>query len=124
MLAIVAATSLLGPIAGKLIDGARINRLLGVIDLARGLTTAAFVIVAAGWGVSELSIYAFAFLNGALSIVYRPSVGALIPKLVGPSNIVQANSAMGMIFSAMGVFLAIWLEAFWWLGLGPSWRSS
>lgn len=101
--AIAALSSLIGPIFGQLIDNANIRKLLSVVDFARALSILLFLLVIETSGISAFAVYAFAAISSALGLLYRPSIGALMPKLVGIKNIVSANSVMGMIYSSTAI---------------------
>lgn len=81
---------LLAPLAGVLVDRWDRRRTMLVSDVLRSIGLVGLLFVD-GPGDVNL-IYAVSFLNACVSRFYHPAKTALIPRLVGPDNLVQANS--------------------------------
>jgi MFS family permease len=90
---------LFGLPAGAWVDRLRRRPVRIVADLGSALVIAC-VPVAAIAGVLRLEhLYIVAFLAGTLNVFTRLTVSALLPSLVGPSDLLAANSAMLTSFS-------------------------
>lgn len=89
---------LLAPVAGVLVDRWDRRRTMLISDVLRsaGLVGLFFV----GGPGDVWLIYAVNFLNACVSRFYFPAKNALIPHLVGPDRLVQANSLSSVSDSA------------------------
>lgn len=101
--ALNAIASIFAPFAGKLIDKTSVKYVLSYLDFARGFAIFGFLAWVNYNGLDQLVVYLFAALNALLGTIYRPTIGAFLPKLVGLANIVRANSVMGFVYSASGI---------------------
>jgi MFS transporter, DHA3 family, macrolide efflux protein len=113
---------LLGPIAGGLVDRWDHREVMIVSDLLR----AGLVLLIPIAAVSNLWLaYPIVFLVTTVSIFFRPAKGAILPRIVGPDDLVPANSALwvGETFADIagyalaGIFVALLHDqlpvAFW-----------
>jgi hypothetical protein len=103
VLAITTGMSLLGPFAGRVVDKANTRALLGWCNVARATSIAAFLFYHHNFGLNSFAVYGMTFANALLGIFMRPSMGSMMPRLVGLGNIVRANSLMGAAYSVTGV---------------------
>ncbi|MEG9883469.1 MAG: MFS transporter [Hyphomicrobiales bacterium] len=103
ILAISALASLLGPFCRRLIDKLNLRYLLGLLDFGRAAAIIIFLRLIEIYGISSALVYSYAAISAVLGLIYRPSTGAFMPRLVGVKNIVRANSVMGMLYSLTGI---------------------
>lgn len=79
----------LGWAAGGVVDRWDKRRMLVAADVSRAVLMASVPFVnELGW------TYAVVFLNESLNLLYRPSIRAILPETVSPSEIMPANAAL------------------------------
>ncbi len=78
---------LFGSVAGVMVDRFDRKRTMIVCDVARGLLVAALPFVR-----SIYEVYLITFLMDSLSLLFQPAKDASVPNLVGPGEILVANS--------------------------------
>jgi len=107
MLVMGAASLIASPIAGVLADRYNPRRIMIIADTARFALVLLLPFTTALW-----QIYTLAFLLAIGQSAYMPSVFSLIPKLVGRSNLITANSlsattqnVLTIVGPALGGFL-------------------
>lgn len=83
---------LVGMVAGAYVDRWNRRTVMIVSDVARGVLVLAFVFVSTPDRMWLL--YLVAFLQAAVGTFFNPAKGALVPRIVGPDRLLQANSAM------------------------------
>ncbi len=114
-LAISAATALLSPKAGALVDKYALKPMLVMGDVIRGLLLLALVITTLTGHFSVSLVYAVNLINGLTGLVYRPAVGKLIPRMIPKDQMMRANGLMGSMYdttSILGFLLGGTLVAF------------
>jgi MFS family permease len=95
---------LFGPIAGLLVDRWDHREVMIVSDLLR----AGLVLLIPLAAVTNLALaYPIVFLVTTVSIFFRPAKGAILPRIVGPDDLVPANSALwiGETFADIGGYV-------------------
>lgn len=125
---------LLGPFAGVLVDRWPRKRVMMIGDAGRGLLTLA---VALAWATGRLEIwmlFAWALVASTLEVFAETARRAVIPVMVGPVNLVVAQSlagtgdslaqlfgylGAGVVVARLGITAAILLDsATFWFSLG------
>jgi MFS family permease len=81
---------LLSPIAGSLGDRFSERRLLVLIDILRGIVTAAFI-----FKFSTLEIYFLLLILSSLNVLYGPPSKKIIVRILSKSDIVTGNAILG-----------------------------
>lgn len=113
MVARTAAALLLGPVAGVLVDRLARKYVLVTMDLLRlGLVAVSISLIQQGESLPVTSIYLIYAGISAAGVLHRPARLALIPSLVEPGQLVQANSvilASNQIVTAVSYTLGGWL---------------
>jgi MFS family permease len=90
---------LAGPFAGVLLDRFNRKHLLVASNLLRAVIVPLYLL---STGAETLwIIYAITILQFALSAVFEPGQGAIIPALVKPIDIVEGNTLMSITWSVM-----------------------
>ncbi|MBZ9752680.1 MFS transporter [Deinococcus sp. HMF7604] len=102
-LAISAATALLSPKAGALVDKYALKPMLVMGDVIRGLLLLALVIATLMGHFHVALVYAVNLINGLTGLVYRPAVGKLIPRMVPRDQMMRANGLMGSMYDTAGI---------------------
>lgn len=88
----------LGWAAGGVVDRWDKRRMLVTADVLRAVLMASVPFVnQLGW------TYAVVFLNESLNLLYRPSIRALLPETIPPSEIMPANAALAGGTSAVDI---------------------
>ena len=82
----------LGPLVGSLADRVPARRLLQAAPLLRGLLVAGAGLLTVRGDVCLEALLALSFLNGLLTTLSVTAAGALLPRLVPPARLAQANS--------------------------------
>ena len=121
---------LFGPVAGLLVDRWDHREVMIVSDLLR----AGLVLLIPLAAVTNLALaYPIVFLVTTVSIFFRPAKGAILPRIVGPDDLVPANSALwiGETFADIGGYviaglfvallgsqlpLAFWIDSVTYIG--------
>lgn len=125
LLAVGAAPKVFGPFAGVVVDRKDKRALMIGSDVLRGaLLLAVFALHWSGH-LSPWMLFAVAFFEGGLTLVYGPSLKVLLPKLVPDDKLPAANSAFqagqhsalivgtaaaGLILSRTGAPLALLVD--------------
>ncbi len=115
-----------GPVAGRLLDGARPRLLLAADNAARGLLIAAVPVLLWQHHLVVADLYGIAAVSALLSAVTEVAESALVPRLVADEQLDAANSllsanwelaaiagpaAAGLIVATVGAPLALLLDA-------------
>jgi MFS family permease len=115
-----------GPVAGRLLDGARPRLLLAADNAARGLLIAAVPVLLWQHRLVVADLYGIAAVSALLSAVTEVAESALVPRLVEDEQLDAANSllsanwelaaiagpaAAGLIVAIVGAPLALLLDA-------------
>ncbi len=115
-----------GPVAGRLLDGARPRLLLATDNAARGLLIAAVPVLLWQHRLVVADLYGIAAASALLSAVTEVAESALVPRLVEDEQLDAANSllaanwelaaiagpaAAGLIVATVGAPLALLLDA-------------
>jgi MFS transporter, DHA3 family, macrolide efflux protein len=127
MLVMGAASLIAGPIAGVLADRYNPRHIMIIADTARFALVLLLPFTTALW-----QIYTLAFFLAIGQAAYMPSVFSLIPRLVGKSNLITANSlsattqnVLTIVGPALGGFLVAQIgpaASVWLVGQGvPDW---
>jgi DHA3 family macrolide efflux protein-like MFS transporter len=127
MLVMGAASLIASPIAGVLADRYNPRRIMIIADSARFALVLLLPFTTALW-----QIYTLAFFLAIGQAAYMPSVFSLIPRLVGRSNLITANSlsattqnVLTIVGPALGGFLVAQIgpaASAWLVGQGvPGW---
>lgn len=114
-LAISAATALLSPKAGALVDQYALKPILVMGDVIRGMLLLALVIATFMGHFHVALVYAVSLINGFTGLVYQPAIGKLIPRMVPRDQMMRANGLMGSMYnttSILGFLLGGTLVAF------------
>jgi MFS family permease len=82
---------LLGPIAGTFVDRLDHRRVMIASDVIRGLLVLALPFAAEA---NFLTVYPLVFLVTTVSLFFRPAKVAVVPRMVAPSDVMAANSAI------------------------------
>jgi MFS transporter, DHA3 family, macrolide efflux protein len=92
-----------GPFAGVLVD--RMNRkwLLLLTDIVRGVVVVAVGLAAFAGVLRVWMVFAAGIVIGLGGACFSPGLSAVVPDIVEPSRLVQANSAMSLIGTGAGV---------------------
>jgi len=90
---------LIGPFAGVLVDRADRRRLLIVSDAARVLIVLGFLLAT---DASRLPlVYILVILQSCFSALFEPARSAILPSLIAPDDLVQANVLGSVTWSVM-----------------------
>jgi predicted MFS family arabinose efflux permease len=115
-----------GPVAGRLLDGARPRLLLAADNAARGLLIAAVPVLLWQHRLAVADLYGIAAVSALLSAVTEVAESALAPRLVDDEQLDAANSLLsanwelagivgpavaGLIVATVGAPLALLLDA-------------
>jgi MFS family permease len=115
-----------GPVAGRLLDGARPRLLLAADNAARGLLIAAVPVLLWQHDLAVADLYGIAAVSALLSAVTEVAESALVPRLVDDEHLDAANSLLsanwelaaiagpavaGLIVATVGAPLALLLDA-------------
>jgi MFS family permease len=115
-----------GPVAGRLLDGARPRLLLVADNAARGLLIAAVPVLLWQHRLVVADLYGIAAVSALLSAVTEVAESALVPRLVDDEQLDAANSLLsanwelaaivgpavaGLIVATVGAPLALLLDA-------------
>jgi MFS family permease len=105
--AFLAAASLVAGIlfslfGGTLVDRYDRRRLMVLSDVVRAATVGLLVLDLVLWGFNLAAFLAAAFVLGAFSTVFNPAEQAVIPSLVGPGLVADANGLIRSTRSAVG----------------------
>jgi MFS family permease len=115
-----------GPVAGRLLDGARPHLLLAADNAARGLLIAAVPVLLWQHDLAVADLYGIAAVSALLSAVTEVAESALVPLLVDDEHLDTANSLLsanwelaaiagpavaGLIVATVGAPLALLLDA-------------
>ncbi len=108
---------LLGFLAGAVVDRAPRRRVMVGADLGR----AAIAGVLAAFGHHLAVVYAAAFGLSAFSVFFNPAAASVVPALVGPDELVAANSAVWSAAVVSQIVLApVAGVLVGWGGAGPA----
>ncbi|HEU5368431.1 MAG TPA: MFS transporter [Ktedonobacterales bacterium] len=91
---------LFGAPAGALVDRLDRRRILWISNAVRALSTALFVVALLFDSHQYLFIYALAFLFSLVGLFFSPAEGAIIPRLVGESELLPALSLYNLTLNA------------------------
>src|SRR5690242_11264686 len=91
---------LFGAPAGALVDRLDRRRILWISNVVRALSTALFVAALLFNPHQYLFIYALAFLFSLVGLFFSPAEGAIIPRLVGESELLPALSLYNLTLNA------------------------
>jgi len=115
-----------GPVAGRLLDGARPRLLLAADNAARGLLIAAVPVLLWQHRLAVADLYGIAVASALLSAVTEVAESSLVPRLVADGELDAANSLLsanwelagiavpavaGLIVATVGAPLALLLDA-------------
>ena len=107
------------PAAGHLVDRVPKARALVGSDLAATAVQIALIALLASGGPLT-ALVALAAVGGVVQSVYQPGVGALLPELSGPDDLVAANS-IGQLVYASGVVAGPAIGGLLLVVASPSW---
>ena len=94
---------LISPFAGVSVDRMDRKKLLIWMDVIRGLAVI-FIGIAAIFGFIEIwMVFVVGIILSICSAYFDPAVGAVMPELVHPTKIMQANSFFGMLQSGTSI---------------------
>ncbi len=91
---------LFGAPAGALVDRMDRRRILWISNVVRALSTALFVVALFFNPHEYLFIYGLAFLFSLVGLFFSPAEGAIIPRLVGESELLPALSLYNLTLNA------------------------
>src|SRR5205807_449250 len=91
---------LVGMFAGVWVDRFRRRPLLIGADLGRAALLASIPILAAVGGLRIEFLFALAAAVGALTVVFDVAYRSFVPDLVGPDNVLEANSRLASVDAA------------------------
>jgi putative nucleotidyltransferase with HDIG domain len=100
LIAKAAPTVLFGLVAGPLVDRFNRQRLMIVADLARALLTVIIPFLAVRW---LPGVFIDVFLVATASAFFNPAKQAVVPNLVSPKQLVQANGLIASSEKAMEI---------------------
>jgi len=107
-------TVIFGILAGGLIDRSERRRLMIACDIARLVTLAALAASAWIFGVNLITLLAAVFVVATFSTIFRPATNAVLPRLVGASEVTDANGLLmagttlaGFLGSPVGGLLVV-----------------
>ncbi|MCK5129422.1 MAG: MFS transporter [Clostridiales bacterium] len=95
---------LLMPFAGVLADRFSRKKMIVLMDLASSLTVVIMIIVFLITGeLSIVTVYILVIMLSLISVFFMPSMSAIIPDIVKKDKLVDANSAMELFSSIIGL---------------------
>ena len=83
-----------GPVSGAVVDRARRQRLIVLVQLIRGMGVAAFTVAVVLDAGGLVAIYAIALVIGLGETLADTAAQAAIPRLAGPAQLEKANSRL------------------------------
>ncbi len=93
---------LLGPVLGVVVDRYPRRSLMVAADLARGVVALLLALV----GDSVVLAYGVAFGLSALTQVFNPAASSIVPDVVAPDELVDANAALWTVAVVLQIVLA------------------
>jgi MFS family permease len=100
--AFLVASVSLSLVSGTLVDRQDRRRLMVVADLVRASSLAVLVVVLLVTGFQFGVVICVALLLGAFTTVFQPAERALLPEIVGPARLADANGLIGTSTSVLG----------------------
>ncbi|MCI4360394.1 MAG: MFS transporter, partial [Thermoplasmata archaeon] len=100
--AFLLATVSLSLIAGTLVDRQDRRRLMVVSDLVRASSLAVLVLVLLAFGFQFAVVLVVSFVIGAFTTLFQPAERALVPEIVAPGELADANGLVGTSNSVLG----------------------
>lgn len=108
------------PVAGAIVDKINMKKCLIIGDLIRGSGMVVIGLLAWYDQLSISTIIMISFLIGVVGVIYRPSFGVLLPRLVPSADVGRANALNSMAAEisillgfAFGGVLVAWLGSIW-----------
>lgn len=94
---------IISPFAGVYVDRSDRKKLIVLMDLIRGICIT-FVGIAALFGFIKVwMVFGAGIIMGICAAFFNPSVSSSIPDIVPKSKIVQANSALSMVYTGTNI---------------------
>ncbi len=94
---------IISPFAGVIVDRTNRKWMLVSMDLIRGALVGFIGIAALAGFIQIWMVFAVGIIGGICGAFFGPAVGSSMPDIVPKSKIVQANSAMGVVYTTAGI---------------------
>jgi len=101
-MAFLAASVSLSLVGGTLVDRQDRRRLMVVADVVRASSLAVLVLVLLAAGFQFGIVIAVSLVLGAFSTIFQPAERAIMPEIVAPGDLADANGLVGTSSSVLG----------------------